>query len=292
MRFLLALLFAAATSAMAQDRPTSSEVGLEAITYRGSGCRQGTVAQTISPDTQAFTLLFSDYLVDTSPRDGRPARRACDIDVTMRVPAGWSFTVYGLQVRGYASLEDGAIGVQKAASSFGAMPAQEIGRIRLEGPYNDDYQLSSNLPLDALEWSRCGGHERTRRFNLKTAITVRPRRGFSDVQGDVDDPALGRSFPRGLLTVDAIDGALAHEYRIGWRRCDDDTGPDVATCSITVGQGANQRAFSETKRGHSQQRAKQKATDKVVQTCQAALHNRPGQREQCRPERAVCSFSR
>jgi hypothetical protein len=206
----------------------------------------------------------------------------------MRVPAGWSFTVYGLQVRGYASLENGAVGVQKAASSFGAMRPQEIGRIRLDGPFNDDYQLSSNLPLDAVEWSRCGGHERTRRFNLKTAISVRPMRGFTDAQGDVDDPALGRSFPRGLLTVDAVDGALAHEYRVGWRRCDDDTGPDVATCSITAGQ----RAFSETKRGHSQQRAKQKATDKVVQTCQAALHNRPNQREHCRPERAVCSFSR
>ena len=291
MRFFFGWMLLVATTATAQNLPPAGQFGLEALTYRGSGCRSGTVASSITADAQAFTLLFSDYLVDTSPRDGRPARRACDVDVTMKVPAGWSFTIFGLQIRGYASLESGAIGVQKAASSFGARRPQEVGRVRLEGPYDGDYQLYSKLALNAVEWSRCGGRDRTRRFNLKTAITVRPKRGFDDHQGDSDNPGLGRDLPRGMLTVDAIDGALLHRYQIAWRRCDARSGAFTAACSLTVGEAANPRVLSDQQRAETHHRAKVLATNRILQACQTASFNRNSRRLYCNPARVSCSFS-
>src|SRR5689334_14736144 len=98
----LAMLSAAlvlfASPAFGQETPGAGTVSIERLAHRGTGCRPGTVAQSIASDNRQFTLLFSDYLVDTSSRGGRPARKHCDLDVDVHVPEGWQFTVYGVQV--------------------------------------------------------------------------------------------------------------------------------------------------------------------------------------------------
>ena len=197
------------------------EFRLTQIDYRGTGCRPGSVATQISADAQAFTMIFSDFSVDNSDRAGRPKRRACVIDVRMAFPRGWSFALYGVQVRGYAAIEPGAIGVIKSLSSFGGRPHQEIGKTRLPGPYDDNFEQFSSLPLSQVEWSGCGP-ERQRRFNLKTAIVVRPQRGYSDTDGD-SDPGDGSTHPRGTISVDSIDGGIAQKFFVAWRRCRNET---------------------------------------------------------------------
>jgi hypothetical protein len=266
------------------DEFPGQEVTIQELKHRGTGCRDGSVAHNISPDGKAMTLLFADYVVDSSERDGRPSRKACDIDVKMKIPSGWAFTLFGVQVRGYASIERGAVGVQQSAAGFGGRPPQAIGRLKLEGAFDGDYENFSDLPLTTVEWSPCGT-DRVRNFNLKTFITVRPKNGFRDTDGDVDNPNAGQNLPKGMMTIDSLDGSLEHQYTIAWRRCQRQGNKVEATCRLKVGQ----REYTGTAVANNHQRAKVEATDKAVNTCK--LSARPQQRSKCKPARAICSYA-
>lgn len=199
------------------ETPPAGDVGIKTVSYSGSGCRPGSVAYSIAGDRQAFTLLYSDYTVETRTRQGRPARKHCDIELELTAPEGWAFTVFGVTARAYASLEPGAFGFLRVWSGFGGRRGN-IGRVRLAGPYDGDFQQSTDLPLSELEWSRCGRGAGERRVKLRTEIQVRTK-GFADHQGDRDEPGLGNNLPRGMIALDAIDGAVAHRYGLAWKRC-------------------------------------------------------------------------
>ena len=278
------VILAVITDVATADEFPGQEVSIQGFTYRGTGCKQGSVASNIATDGKAMTVLFSDYIVDTSPRDGRPARKACDIDVKLKTPSGWSFAVFGVQVRGYASIEAGAVGVQQSASGFGSRPPQAIGRLKLDGAFDGDYENFTDMPLTAVEWSPCG-QDRVRNFNLKTFITVRPKNGFRDTDGDNDTGGSGQVFPKGMMTIDSLDGSLEHQYTIAWRRCQRQGTKVEATCRLKVGQ----REYVGSAVANNMQRAKADATDKAVNTCK--LGARPNQASKCKPQRTICSFA-
>lgn len=221
------------TLAKAQNSLPSSETtlfGIESVEYQGTGCRPGTVAHNVSTDAQTFSLIFSDYMIDTSVRSGRPMRKACSINLRLRSPRKWSFAIYGVQLRGYAALEEGVVGVAKTIVFFnpggsggpgrvrGAPLSQEVGRHRIIGPFDDNFEQFTDIPVSQADWSPCGP-ERTRKLHLKTAIVVRPQKGYADSDGDVDQPASGGGFPRGTISVDSVDGGIAHKFSIAWKKC-------------------------------------------------------------------------
>ncbi len=284
---LILQVLATSATATAQDQPPRGEVTIGRVDYRGNGCKDGSAVYNISPDGKAMTVLFADYVVDSSARRGRPARKICDLDVQLNIPDGWSFSVFAVDVRGYASLQPGVVGVQKVFASFGRIQPQQIGRQRLVGPYDDNYVNHSEVGLEAAEWSRCNTG-RTQKFNLKTAVTVRPQAGFNDEDGD-NDGGTG-TFPSGFMTIDSLDGRLVHVYGIAWKRCGAAAEPgDAARATCRLSAGA-QRTFTESATGPRRVRAKDKARDKVLNTCRLALP--AGQANQfCREERVQCEVS-
>src|SRR4051812_37353370 len=64
---------------------------IESVEYHGTGCDGGSAATGVSPDQQAVTSTFSDFLASTgdgtSPDD---ASRNCLLMVKINVPQGWS----------------------------------------------------------------------------------------------------------------------------------------------------------------------------------------------------------
>ena len=200
------------------DAPSTHPSGIESISYRGTGCPEGSVAANLAPDAQTMTLIFSSFAVDTSTRSGRPMRKVCAINIAMRTEPGWQFTLFGVDVRGYANIQAGAVGVQQVLHSFGEGDGQSIGRQQLIGPFDNNFSSHSELPLAAVEWSPCDSG-RHRRFHLRASITVRPRLGFRDSDGEQDDAGKGPSFPYGYMTVDSIDGGMVQQYQVAWRRC-------------------------------------------------------------------------
>jgi len=196
MKFLLVFLILC-MELTADEGPNPNEVTIQNIAYSGSGCPAGSVAQSLSPDAKAFTLLFDSYIVEAGPGSSHHSRKNCRIAVSMRFPAGWSFTVFSADFRGYARLDPGARGELRTNYFFdGHGPALKS---KMAGPFDDDYQVRDTLIGDVHAWSPC---KRLRPLTLDTVMSAQ---------------ASGKQ--KALLTIDSVDGEIAHTYRIRWRKC-------------------------------------------------------------------------
>lgn len=209
MRFLQWVLALAvvAVPGWAAESPNPRDILIEKVNYNGNGCRPGSVATSLAPDAKAFTLMFDDYIVDTSkkpvagendpddPNDPNPRHRGCNLILDIRVPQGWSFALFNVDVRGYAQLGPKAVGIQRTAYLFRGGEV-EIGKMELKGPKAADYFHRTTSPLNSLEFSPCEG--KTRKLVVRTDIRVKGR---------------------GVMTVDSTDGELKQYYSIAWRKC-------------------------------------------------------------------------
>lgn len=194
------MFFALCASAAYADAPAS--VRVRSIAYAGSGCPAGSVAENISPDRQAFTLLFDSYIAEAGP--GVPPgnkRRNCTLNVDLDFPGGWSYSLFTVDYRGYASLDRNVTGMQTSKYHFQGGVGTGSMSTRLAGAFDDDYQIRDALTVSAQIWSPCGA---SRALNINTDVRVdntRNRNGY------------------GLMTVDSIDGQFKLIYGIQWRRC-------------------------------------------------------------------------
>lgn len=182
------------------EAPDPNQVHIAALRYGGTGCPQGTVADLLSPDAKAFTLLFDAYVAEAGPGLSlTQGRRNCQIVVDLRFPQGWSYTIFQVDYRGYARLDSGTSGVQRTNYYFQGQAMGPALQSTFYGLMDKDYQIRDTLGVSALVWSPCGV---TRALNLNTQIRVS-----------------ARGSRRALMTVDSIDGALEHLYGIRWQRC-------------------------------------------------------------------------
>ena len=107
----------------AANGPDPGQVTINKVSYAGTGCPAGTVAEMLSDDLKAFTLLFDSYVAEGGP--GIPlsaGRKNCQIAVDMRVPQGWSYTIVQVDYRGFAQIDRGATGTQKTSYYFAGQP--------------------------------------------------------------------------------------------------------------------------------------------------------------------------
>jgi hypothetical protein len=156
------------------------------------------VAINVSPDQQAFTLLFDSFFLEGASRGNPNAAKACITDVDVDVPAGWSFQVITVDTRGYASLStrDVSLAVRSRVSVGNNNGAAANGAMRLRGPYDDAFQIRATVNGGGHgRWSRCG--------------TVRHR-----VRID-SEITLHRD---GVAAVDSLDGQV-QALALQWSRC-------------------------------------------------------------------------
>ena len=203
MKFSSALLSATALSAVIEPiagSPDPSQVSIAGITYGGTGCPQGTVSAAFSEDAKTVTMIFDQFLAQTgdglSPSE---ARKACQINVDLRYPQGWSYSIFKVDYRGYVGIPAGFTALQKATYYFSGDSAQLVSTTKYIGPKYTDYTNTDVIPTEKFVWSRCGAVERG---NIKTSVELR---------GDYTQPA--------LMTVDSIDGTVKQIYGVQWRRC-------------------------------------------------------------------------
>jgi hypothetical protein len=196
---LLAAAASFATPAAAQAPPY---VRVRSISYAGSGCPAGSVAQNISPDRQAFTLLFDNYIAQAGP--GVPfseKRKNCQLNIDLDFPQGWSFSLVNVDYRGYASLDPGVTASQQSLYYFQGQGATGRLSTPMVGPYDQDYQISDTLGVAALVWSPCGMQ---RALNVNTSLLVN---NAANPNGN------------GLITTDSIDGGIKLIYGLRWQQC-------------------------------------------------------------------------
>jgi hypothetical protein len=189
--------------AATQTPPPPGQVTIEAVTVNGSSCRPGTAVAVISPDREAFTVLYSEYLAQVG--DGAPpaeSHQKCKLNVEIRFPQGYTYAIVQADYRGYALLQPGASAVQRAVYKFQGDPPKVATEHAFTGPY-DDYWLSTDVtPADSLVYAPCG---KVRKINIDTELQV---------DAGTSAPGTGS-----FVAMDSTDGSISATYRLAWRTC-------------------------------------------------------------------------
>ncbi|MFW7377775.1 MAG: DUF4360 domain-containing protein [Oligoflexus sp.] len=208
-----------AVNASANETPNPREIYIQSINYNGTGCPLGTVAENVSPDGQAFTLTFSDYIAEASqwasPRD---ARKNCQITLNLNVPSGFQYTVASFDYRGFLDLQKGTKANYSTSYYFqgdsqtvrtntswdtlrpvrGVYPAPDWN-----GDIYGPFSFTQKVGITSLVWSRCGV-QRALNVNTSMAVSV-DRRNHADAEA--------------FIGTDSIDGNFKQKFALMWRRC-------------------------------------------------------------------------
>ncbi|MBI3295480.1 MAG: DUF4360 domain-containing protein [Deltaproteobacteria bacterium] len=186
------------TSATLAQAPDPNTVYIDSVVALGSGCPRGSTAHSLSPDAHAFTLIFDQYIAVAEPGLAADERsKNCTIAIDLRFPSGWSYSIFGVDFRGFANLEDEMTGTLSATYRVGNHGTRASLDAKFYGPMNQNYLAQDRLDLNGVSWSPCGT---TQALNIDTQIKV-------------------NGVASGMLTVDSIDGQVEHVYGIQWRRC-------------------------------------------------------------------------
>ncbi|MGW0733760.1 DUF4360 domain-containing protein [Streptomyces sp. NPDC002851] len=204
---LFAASLPASSMASAQSsgitNPPPDKIVIEIATVNGSGCPKGTAAVAVSEDNTAFTVTYSDYLAQaggsSSPTD---FRKNCQLNLIVHVPQGFTYAIASADYRGFASLQPGAKGTEKASYYFQGSP--ETGSIShsFDGPYGDNWQATDETDWAQLVWKPCGEE---RNFNINTELRV---------DAGTSDPS-----KTSFMTMDSTDGDISTVYHWAWKEC-------------------------------------------------------------------------
>ncbi|MFC4049776.1 DUF4360 domain-containing protein [Actinomadura syzygii] len=178
-------------------------VTVEVVTVNGSGCPIGTAAVAVSPDKEAFTVTYSDYLAQAGgDSKATDARKNCQLALKVHVPQGFTYAIASADYRGFGYLEKGAKGTQKASYYFQGNAQTASATHSLQSPLNDNWQFSDSVPVTQLVWKKCGEE---RNFNINTELRV--DKGTSDPT------------KVSFVSMDSTDGSIKTIYHFAWKTC-------------------------------------------------------------------------
>ena len=137
--FILTLSALAASTPIPQDKPSGHEIEISGVTYGGTGCPDNTVQGLLTDDKSTITLSFDAYTVQSGPNiPATDRRRFCQLQLKLKYPSGFQYSIFGADYRGYASLEKGVTGTTQSTYYFSGqqnqvrlwmrIPSNEVGR--------------------------------------------------------------------------------------------------------------------------------------------------------------------
>ena len=198
------LFFNAGLWALPAKAEAPPSVQVAGLTYRGSGCPNGSARAVIAADRQAFTLIFDKFAaVAASSLAGARATSSCNIVVDLSYPDGWQFTISTVDFRGFAAIDTGAWAKVHASFRYRGGGMQRPALLTMVGPRVSDFLLHEEGG-SGREWSPC------HRSSSRDLI----------IDGMLQAHAQGSRYA--YLSMDSIDGQvrqLHHIYSVQWRRC-------------------------------------------------------------------------
>ncbi|MFD0223096.1 DUF4360 domain-containing protein [Streptomyces hirsutus] len=183
--------------------PPPDRIVIKVATVNGSGCPQGTTAVAVSEDNTAFTVTYSDYLAQAGgASDPTASRKNCQLSLIVHVPQGFTYAIASADYRGFAALQPGATGTQRASYYFQGSPNTEYRTHPFAGPYDDNWQATDTTDWAQLVYAPCGVQ---RNFNINTELRV----------------GVGTSSPGkvSFMTMDSTDGDISTTYHMAWKEC-------------------------------------------------------------------------
>ncbi|GGX98207.1 DUF4360 domain-containing protein [Streptomyces hiroshimensis] len=201
---LVAAASFAPSSAAADGVPPPDRVVIDVVAVNGSGCPAGTAAVAVASDNTAFTVTYSKYLaqvgVGAKPTD---FRKNCQLGLNIHVPQGFTYAIAKADYRGFAHLENGAAGLERASYYFQGMSHTTSVSHRFAGPLSDNWQTTDVTDASELVYAPCGAQ---RLLNVNTELRV---------SAGSSDPANSTSF----MEMDSTDGSVSTLYHFSWKEC-------------------------------------------------------------------------
>ncbi|GGR97432.1 hypothetical protein GCM10010252_40100 [Streptomyces aureoverticillatus] len=183
--------------------PPPDKIVIDVATVNGSGCPRGTAAVAVSEDNTAFTVTYSDYLAQAGGTSSPTAfRKNCQLSLIVHVPHGFTYAIASADYRGFASLQRGAKGTEKASYYFQGSPDTGSKSHAFSGPLADNWQATDETEVTQLVWAPCG---KQRNFNINTELRV-----------DLGTSDAGKT---SFMTMDSTDGDISTIYRVKWKEC-------------------------------------------------------------------------
>ncbi|KAK2747097.1 hypothetical protein FQN57_002352 [Myotisia sp. PD_48] len=184
------------------DAPDPDKVQIVGLTYGGTGCPSSTVSHVLSDDRQVMTLIFDEYVAQIGPDvDMKNNRKNCQLNINLRYPGGFQYSIFSADYRGYAFLEKGVTGVQKSIYYFSGQTQQAETNTTWVGPLDKDYTLHDETDHTSTVWSPCGANGALN-INSQLRLSTTDRKA------------------RGMLTNDSLDASFKQVVHVRWQKCE------------------------------------------------------------------------
>lgn len=193
-----ALLLSTLLTVITSTAAIAADIQLGVPGYGGTGCPANSASVTLAPDQKSLSILFDQYVVEAG--NGRTMdRKSCNIAIPVRVPQGYSISVFQIDYRGFNSLPAGARSQFNVEYFFAG--SRGIRQTKsFFGPASNLYELTDNLTAEALVWTPCGADTNLR---VNTSMLVQSNRRQEQA----------------MATVDSADVTAGLVYHIAWRTC-------------------------------------------------------------------------
>jgi hypothetical protein len=199
-----AMALSAVVAPTAADPPPGDRITVDVVTVNGSGCPAGTAATAVAADNTAFTVTYSDFLaqvgVGALPTD---FRKNCQLNLRVNYPQGFTFGIAQADYRGFAHLEAGARGLERANYYFQGSSATEVRSHAFSGPMSDYWQATDRTEVGSIVFAPCGEQ---RHLNVNTELRV---------YAGTSDPKKTTSF----MAMDSTDGSVRTTFHFSWKKC-------------------------------------------------------------------------
>lgn len=167
--------------------------------YGGTGCPAGSASVSLSPDSKSLSLLFDQYVVEAG--DGRAiGRKNCNIAIPVRVPSGYSVSVFAIDYRGFVGLPSGSRATLNVDYFLAGQGRGVRSSKSFTGPRSTDYLTTDRLGMEAVVWTGCGANT-ILRANTSMMVQNNNRREMA------------------MATVDSADVNAGLIYHLQWKRC-------------------------------------------------------------------------
>lgn len=181
--------------------PSGHEVQITGIAFAGSGCPANSVSGQLSSDLTTITLLYTSFVAETGKgKSSGDARKNCQLNVKLRYPSGWQFSVFKADYRGFAQIPRGDTGTCRATYYFSGDSRQISSTLTIRGPYDDNYLKTDQFGVESTVWSPCG---------LEGLLNINSEVRISSAS----------SANSALLTVDSTDLRFKQIHYLQWQKC-------------------------------------------------------------------------
>jgi hypothetical protein len=180
--------------------PPPTRVTIEKLKVDGTGCRPATTTIAVSPDNEAFTIIYSTYLAQAGAGSkNKDERKKCSVTIRLNVPPNLTYAISAVDYRGFAHLEPGASATLTAKYDFQGAGTPRNTVHTFPSGLDDTWQITDTVGGKAV-FGKCG---KDRKVDIDTELRAQADRANA---------------PTSLIAMDSTDSQV-NTYHLTYRSC-------------------------------------------------------------------------